>query len=81
MFDTIRRVKELARAHGMSPTELCRRSCLSMNTLSAAKSRCGMLRLDTIERICETLGITLSAFFDETQGGKGENAAETEAPA
>lgn len=63
MFNSVERAKELARKHGMTPAELCRRSDLSPNTFYGAASRGSQLKLDSIILICEALKITLQEFF------------------
>ena len=66
-MDTIQRVYDLAEAHNISLYQLSKDSGISLATIKAAEKRCGQLKIDTIERICEALGITLSIFFAETE--------------
>ena len=63
-MDTIRRVEELSYAKGISLAQLARMSGVSNSTLKNARSRNYQLSVDTIERLCVGLGITMSEFFD-----------------
>lgn len=62
-MDTIRRVEELSYAQGISLTQLAKRSGVSSSTLKNARTRNHQLSVDTIERLCMGLGITMSEFF------------------
>ena len=62
-MDTVKRVYELAAQQKMSMAELAERSGIADSTIKMTKKRGGQLKVDTIERICRALGITLSAFF------------------
>ena len=64
-MDTIKRVYDLAEEKEISLYQLAKDSGISLATIKAAEKRSGQLKIDTIERICEALGITLSAFFAE----------------
>lgn len=66
-MDTIKRVYDLAEANEISLYQLAKDSGISLATIKAAEKRSGQLKIDTIERICEALGITLSAFFAEPE--------------
>ena len=65
-MDTIQRVYDLAEENHISLYQLSKDSGIYLATIKAAEKRCGQLKIDTIERICEALGITLSAFFSDT---------------
>lgn len=65
-MDTVKRVCELAEARGLTMYQLSQRCGISYSTIQTTKKRGGQLKIDTIERICQALGITLSAFFAET---------------
>ncbi len=67
-MDTMGRLCELLDERGMSLFALAQLSGVSPSTLRNTKRRAGQLKIDTIERICQALGITLSQFFD--QNGK-----------
>ena len=67
-MDTVGRVYDLIEERGISLFQLSRMSEISYSTLSNSKRRSGQLSVETIERICGALGITLSEFFAETNG-------------
>ena len=67
-MDTVGRVYSLIEERGISLFQLSRMSEISYSTLSNSKRRSGQLSVETIERICGALGITLSEFFAETNG-------------
>lgn len=62
-MDTVKRVYELAAQRKISIAELAERSGIADSTIKMTKKRGGQLKVDTIERICDALGITLSSFF------------------
>lgn len=64
-MDTIERVTELTRARNLSLYQLARISDVPYVTLRNAKARHNQLSVDTIERICMGLGITMSEFFSD----------------
>lgn len=64
-MDTIKRVQELIDERQMTMYQLTMQSGLSYSTIKTTERRGGQLKIDTIERICEALGITLSEFFAE----------------
>ncbi len=66
-MDTIRRVYDLAEEKEISLYQLAKDSGISLATIKAAEKRSGQLKIDTIERICEALGITLSMFFADME--------------
>ena len=66
-MDTIKRVYDLAEENEISLYQLAKDSGISLATIKAAEKRSGQLKIDTIERICEALGISLSAFFAEPE--------------
>ena len=65
-MNTINRVQELADERGLTLCQLSKMCDLSEATIRTAKKRGNQLSVDTIERICEALNITLSEFFDES---------------
>ena len=65
-MNTITRVYELLDDRALSLTKLAEMSGVAYSTIKMAESRNTQLSVDTIERICEALGITLSAFFSDT---------------
>ncbi len=62
-MDTVKRVYELAQKNGISLYQLAQKSGISYSTIKTTEKRGGQLKVDTIERICQALGIPLSAFF------------------
>lgn len=64
-MDTVKRVYQLAEARNMTMYQLSQKCGISYSTIQTAKKRGGQLKIDTIERICQALDITLSAFFAE----------------
>lgn len=65
-LNTITRVQELADERGLPLCQLSKICDLSEATIRTAKKRGNQLSVDTIERICEALNITLSEFFTDT---------------
>lgn len=68
-MNTITRVYELLDDRAMSLTKLAEMSGVAYSTIKMAESRNTQLSVDTIERICNALGITLSEFFAEPKAG------------
>ena len=70
-MDTMVRLKELLKEQDLSLYKLSKICDISYSTLKNAEARNGQLSLDSIERICETLGIPLYEFFmtDEDWAG------------
>ena len=62
-MDTLSRVNELLQDHEMTLYELCKKSGICYSTFGAMKRRSGQLSIDTIERVCDTLGIRPFEFF------------------
>ena len=71
MMDTMRRVNDLISQRNMTLYQLAKISDVSSSTLRNTKRREGQLSIDTIERICAALGITLSEFFAEQDTAHG----------
>lgn len=65
-MNTITRVQQLADERGHTLCQLSKICDLSESTIRAAKKRGNQLSVDTIERICEALDISLSEFFADT---------------
>ena len=68
-MNTITRVYELLDDRALSLTKLAEMSGVAYSTINMAESRNTQLSVDTIERICNALGITLSEFFAEPKAG------------
>ena len=71
-MDTLGRVYDLMAERGMTLNQLAKRSSVSPSTLRNTKRRGGELKVETIERICDALGITLSDFFAQ-QDDRGKD--------
>ena len=70
-MDTLGRVYDLISERDMTLYQLAKLSDVSPSTLRNTKRREGQLKIDTIERICVALGITLSEFFAEQDTAHG----------
>ena len=64
-MDTIARVKELAAERNLSLHRLAQVCDVPYSTIKNTELRSGQLTVDTIERICQGLEISMSAFFTE----------------
>lgn len=64
-MDTVKRVYELAEERNLTMYQLSRLCGISFSTIQTTKKRGGQLKIDTIERICDALGISLSVFFED----------------
>ena len=62
-MNTIERVKELANERNLTLCGLALMCDIPSSTLKYTARRGGQLSLDTIERICDGIGISLSEFF------------------
>ena len=71
-MDTLGRVYDLISDRDMTLYQLAKLSDVSPSTLRNTKRRAGQLKIDTIERICTALGITLSEFFAEQDTAQGQ---------
>lgn len=64
-MDTVKRVYTLIEERDMSLYQLSQLSGVSYSTVKTTEKRGGQLKVDTIERICHALGITMGEFFEE----------------
>ena len=62
-MDTMKRVNELIEERNMSLYRLAKSCDISYSTLKNTIQRNGQLTVDTIERICQGLGIPMYEFF------------------
>jgi len=69
MFDTVRRVNELADGLDMNLYQFCTFCGINYSTLKMAEQRNGQLKIDTIERICVASHITFAEFFNALPEG------------
>ena len=65
-MDTIKRVQDLMQARDMNLCVLAKKCGISYSTIQTTARRGGQLSVETIERICQGLGITLKDFFDSS---------------
>ena len=64
-MNTVKRVEDLACLRGLTVYQLSQMSGISHSTIRTAKRRGSQLTVETIERICQALGIALSDFFEQ----------------
>lgn len=76
-MDTLGRVYDLMAERDMTLNQLARLSEVSPSTLRNTKRRGGELKVETIERICDALGITLSEFFAQSDDTKMKDGKPT----
>ena len=88
MFDTVARVTQLAKERGVSMTELAVASGMNRSTFCMTIRRGGQFRVDTVERICNAMHISMAEFFtlppqndDAAAPAEDCNAATGHAPA
>ena len=62
-MDTMKRLDELLADHEMTLFDLAKACNINYSTLHAAKKRGSQLSIDTIERVCDGLGIRPFEFF------------------
>ena len=64
-METMHRVKELAAEQQMSLYQLAEACEIPYDTLKRANRRNSQLRMSTIEKICNGVGITVNEFFED----------------
>ena len=69
-MNTVKRVYDLIEERNITLYQLSQMSGVSYSTVKTTEKRGGQLKVDTIERICEALGITMSEFFQESPSSK-----------
>ena len=71
-MDTIKRVQDLMQERDMNLCVLAKKCGISYSTIQTTARRGGQLSVETIEKICQGLGITLKDFFRflSCKGGK-----------
>jgi DNA-binding Xre family transcriptional regulator len=74
-MDKVKRVQDLVAERHMTLYQLTQVSGISDSTLRSTRRRGGQLTVDTIERICDALDITLSEFFAK-QGCRSVSSAK-----
>lgn len=68
-------IEKLAKEKNMSWYKLAQKSGISQSTLSNLINRCNSPSVDTLEKICNGLGISLSEFFcvmEETPASRND---------
>lgn len=65
-MNTLKRTFELMAERNLTLQKLAERSDVPYTTLKMAKRRGNQLSVDTIEKLCVGLGVTMSHFFAET---------------
>lgn len=63
MFDVGKRIKEMRIEHGLKGVDLAGELGVSKGYLSKVESNKTGVSLETLENICEAIGITLAQFF------------------
>ena len=76
-MDTIKRVQDLMQERDMNLCVLTKKCGISYSTIQSTARRGGQLSVETIERICQGLGITLKDFFDSSYVGRYGRKAGT----
>ena len=64
-MNVLEKIKKMQDARGWSTYKLSYESGITQSTLSNMFSRQTCPTVDTLEKICEAFGITLSEFFEE----------------
>ena len=64
-MDIGNRIQEIRKASDMTARELSKRIEVSPSFISAVENNDSKLSLATLSRICDALGVTLAAFFNE----------------
>ncbi len=70
-MNTMGRVEELAADRGLTLFKLAALCEISYSTFKNTKARGGQLTVDTIERICHGLHISMADFFSERSKTNG----------
>lgn len=74
-MNVIERIEELRNARGLSVNRLADKAGIPQSTLSSALGR-DSLTVETLERICDGLGISTSAFFMTDEQKEAVSAQE-----
>ena len=70
-MDTIGRVHEILKENNMSLYQLSKACGVCYSTFGAASKRNGQLSVDTIEKICQAVGISTYEFFMTDEDWEG----------
>ena len=74
-MDTVKRVYNLIEERNITLYQLSQMSGVSYSTVKTTEKRGGQLKVDTIERICDALSITMSSFFTERKSSSSDGDA------
>ncbi len=66
-MNVLAKIKKLQEERGWSTYKLAYEACLTQSTLSNMFARGTCPTVDTLEKICDAFGITLSEFFEEDE--------------
>lgn len=75
-MNVIERIEELRNARGWSVNRLAIESTIPQSTLSSILHRDDSLKIDTLQKICEGLQVTLSQFFMNGEQKEAVSAQE-----
>lgn len=64
LLNTVDRAIQLAKHNGISLLQLSKNSGINYSTIASAKRRNTQLSVDTIQRLCDSLNISLRDYFD-----------------
>lgn len=70
VLNTVQRAEQLAYERDISLLQLTKISKINYSTITSARRRNSQLSVDTIERICGALSISLAEFFTEPTEAK-----------
>jgi len=74
-MDTVKRVYDLIDERKITLYQLAQSSGISYSTIKMTEKRGGQLKVDTIERICDALSISMSDFFADREYPSTSSAA------
>ena len=66
-MNVLEKIKKLQKERGWTTYKLAYESCLTQSTLSNMFARGTCPTVDTLEKICDAFGITLSEFFENDE--------------
>ena len=77
-MNVLEKIKKMQEERGWSTYKLADESCLTQSTLSYMFARGTCPTVDTLEKICEAFGISLSEFFQEGERKTYVSSEESE---
>ena len=66
-MDVVERINEIMKKQGLTDYQLAKLSGLSSSTISNMRKRNTVPSIPTLENICDSLNVTLSQFFVDTE--------------